>query len=144
MNRFLLVLLTGCAAFALTGCPQKTPGADAPPPPPLVSMWGDPAPLAADGVVLPQKVTAFRRIGSAFPPYPIKAKAAHEEGANIFKIIIARDGHVRSIRLLEAAYPDLAAAAMESIRHWTYKPYLVGDTPVEVETQVTVNFSLAL
>jgi TonB family protein len=98
--------------------------------------------LNADGVVLPQKVTAFRRTENSFPPYPIKAKAAHEEGASVFTVIIAQNGHVRSIQFLKTAYPDLAAAAMESIQHWTYKPYLVNGTPVEVQTQVTINFSM--
>ncbi len=37
----------------------------------------------------------------------------------------------------------LATAAIEAVRQWRYRPYILNGQPVEVETQITVNFSLA-
>jgi len=57
-------------------------------------------------------------------------------------VIIGRNGHIRSIQIVKAASPDLAASAMQAVQQWTYKPYLINEKPVEVQTQVTVNFVL--
>jgi protein TonB len=40
-------------------------------------------------------------------------------------------------------HPMLAKAAIEAVRQWRYRPYLLNDEPIEVETEVTVNFVLS-
>jgi TonB family protein len=137
-KRFALVMLTGCAALILAGCPQKQPVAVAPPPPPPVSVQANGNLL----VQLSQRDASHLKIGGPYPVYPAEAKAAREQGTNVFSVIIGTDGHVRSVELVKADFYDLAASSMKAIRQWKYKPYLVDGKPVEVQTQVTINFSL--
>ncbi len=131
---YTVALMAVAAAIGLAGCRQKTARAPQPPPP---SIGGH-----ADTVRLSQKEAADRRLDHRFPAYPIKAKQAHEEGAVTFVAIIGRDGHVRSLQLAKTDFPSLTAAAKKSIQHWVYKPYLVDGKPVEVETTITVRFTL--
>jgi len=143
-NRFLLAIITGCAALILSGChhPQYVRIQLAPPSPPVVAFENDPTPLAADGVQLSQRDASLLKTGGPGPIYPLKSKEAHEQGANVLSVIIGRNGHIRSIQIVKAASPDLAASAMQAVQQWTYKPYLINEKPVEVQTQVTVNFVL--
>jgi protein TonB len=75
------------------------------------------------------------------PQYPIIAKQIHLEGAVVLKAIISREGNIE--RLEVASGPGLLAhSAVDAVRQWQYRPYLLNDEPVEVETQITVNFVL--
>ncbi|HEY0287361.1 MAG TPA: energy transducer TonB [Pseudomonas sp.] len=131
---YTVVLTALVAAIALAGCRQNTARAPQPAPPAISSQ--------ADTVRLSQKEAADRRLDHRFPPYPVKAKQAHEEGAVTFTAIIGRDGHVRSLELAKADFPSLTEAAEKSVQNWVYKPYLVDGKPVEVETTITVRFTL--
>jgi protein TonB len=76
------------------------------------------------------------------PQYPVIAKQIHLEGAVVLNAIIGRDGNIE--RMEVASGPTLlAAAAKEAVSRWKYRPYLLNGEPVEVETQITVNFVLA-
>lgn len=55
--------------------------------------------------------------------------------------VINKQGTIENLRLL-SGHPMLAPAAIEAVRQWRYRPYILNDEPVEVETQITVNFSL--
>jgi protein TonB len=52
------------------------------------------------------------------------------------------DGTIKSVELIEG-HPLLAPAAIEAVKRWKYKPYMLDGKPVEVETTITVNFSLS-
>ncbi len=130
----IVAMIAVSTAIGLAGCRQKTARAPQPAPPAISSQ--------ADTVRLSQKEAADRRLDHRFPPYPVKAKQAHEEGAVTFAAIIGRDGHVRSIQLVKADFPSLTEAAEKSVQNWVYKPYLVDGKPVEVETTITVRFTL--
>ena len=54
---------------------------------------------------------------------------------------IDKEGNVYKTELI-SGHPLLAPAAIEAVQQWKYKPYLLNGTPVEVETQVQVNFVL--
>ena len=58
------------------------------------------------------------------------------------RAVIGKTGDVESVQLI-SGHPLLATAAAESVRQWKYRPYLLNGNPVEVETQVTVNFTLS-
>ena len=76
------------------------------------------------------------------PPYPVIAKAAGVQGAVVIKAIISRDGTIEHVELLSG--PGLlTSAAMQAVRQWKYRPYYLNGEPVEVETQITVNFVLS-
>jgi TonB family protein len=80
---------------------------------------------------------------SKVPPiYPPDAKAARIQGSVVIGVIIGRDGNVQSERLI-SGHPLLAPAAMDAVKQWKYRPYLLNGNAVEVDTQVTVNFTLA-
>ena len=76
------------------------------------------------------------------PEYPEAAKKAHIQGQVILKAIIGKDGNVENLQIV-SGHPQLAPAAIEAVKQWKYKPYLKQGQPVEVETEITVNFTLA-
>ncbi|HZQ19011.1 MAG TPA: energy transducer TonB [Terriglobales bacterium] len=76
------------------------------------------------------------------PPYPPDAKAARIQGAVVLKAIIGKDGTVQELSVI-SGHPLLAPAALEAVKQWKYRPTLLNGSPVEVDTQVTINFTLA-
>jgi protein TonB len=56
-------------------------------------------------------------------------------------VIVDKEGNVANIQLI-SGHPLLAPAAIDAVKQWKYKPYLLNESPVEVETQVHVNFTL--
>lgn len=59
----------------------------------------------------------------------------------MLKVNIDKEGTVYKTELI-SGHPLLAPAAIEAVQQWKYKPYLLNGAPVEVETQVQVNFVL--
>jgi protein TonB len=57
------------------------------------------------------------------------------------QVILDKQGNVANIQLI-SGHPLLAPPAIDAVKQWKYKPYLLNETPVEVETQVQVNFTL--
>ena len=76
------------------------------------------------------------------PSYPPLARSARIQGTVVLQAIISKDGSIENLRLL-SGHPMLAPAAIEAVKQWRYRPYVLNNEPVEVETQITVNFSLA-
>ncbi|MGP0019353.1 MAG: energy transducer TonB [Candidatus Sulfotelmatobacter sp.] len=76
------------------------------------------------------------------PIYPQEAKDSHLQGTVILQVIVDKEGNVANVRLI-SGHPMLAPPAIEAVEQWKYRPYLLNGTPVEVDTQVTVNFTLA-
>jgi periplasmic protein TonB len=76
------------------------------------------------------------------PIYPPLARAARIQGAVIIRAVISRNGTIENLQTL-SGHPMLVAAALDAVRQWRYRPYILNGDPVEVETQVTVNFSLS-
>lgn len=76
------------------------------------------------------------------PQYPPLAKQAHVQGSVILRAVIGKDGKVENVQP-ESGSPLLASAAVNAVKEWRYKPYVLDGNPVEVETTVTVNFHLA-
>jgi TonB family protein len=76
------------------------------------------------------------------PEYPELARKARIQGTVCLNGVISKDGDVTEVHLI-SGHPALAQAAIDAVKQWKYKPYLLDGRPVEVETQVTVNFTLA-
>jgi protein TonB len=76
------------------------------------------------------------------PNYPPLARQARIQGAVVLQAQISKDGNIENLQLV-SGHPMLAPAAIEAVKQWKYKPYLLNGEPVEVETQVVVNFTLA-
>jgi len=76
------------------------------------------------------------------PTYPQLAKQARIQGSVVLQAEISKDGTIQNLQLI-SGHPMLAPAAIEAVKQWRYKPYLLNGEPVAVETQVVVNFSLS-
>ncbi|HVG26273.1 MAG TPA: M56 family metallopeptidase [Acidobacteriaceae bacterium] len=86
-------------------------------------------------------VMAGQILNRVNPVYPESAKAAGISGTVVLDATIGFDGTIQALQIVSG--PDeLAAAAVEAVRQWTYKPYVLNGQPVEVQTTITVNFSL--
>jgi len=102
----------------------------------------------ASAQVVPQRVRVADTIISqqivtkVAPVYPALARQAHIQGTVILKVMINKSGDVESMQLF-SGHPILAPAAIEAVKQWKYKPFLLNGEPVDVETNVTVNFTLA-
>jgi hypothetical protein len=62
-----------------------------------------------------------------------------EAAVIVLKAIIGKGGKVENVQP-ESDHPLLASPAVNAVKQWTYKPYVLNGTPVDVETIVTVNF----
>jgi len=60
----------------------------------------------------------------------------------VLQAVISKQGSIENLQVL-TGHPLLVPAAIEAVRQWHYRPYVLNNEPVEVETQITVNFSLA-
>jgi hypothetical protein len=114
------------------------PGPPAPPLPPQPIRSTTPPPRIQVDTKVQHAKLAFRTA----PVYPPAAKAAHVSGHVILNAIIAIDGTVQSLALASGP-PLLVPAAMAAVRGWVYQPTFVRGKPVEVVTQVDVNFTLS-
>jgi periplasmic protein TonB len=56
--------------------------------------------------------------------------------------VIDKDGSVKDVRV-ESGLPILAQAAIDAVKQWRYKPYLVDGEPAEVDSRITINFTLS-
>ncbi len=73
------------------------------------------------------------------PVYPRTAVLMNLQGEVEMHAIIAKDGTVQSLSVI-SGHPLLAQAALDAVRQWRYRPYVLNGKPVEVETFITVNF----
>ena len=73
------------------------------------------------------------------PLYPQAARNARIEGSVVMHAIIDIDGSIQQLRITSGD-PSLAASAMDAVKKWRYRPYLLDGKPVEVETNIIVNF----
>ncbi len=81
-------------------------------------------------------------VRKVLPTYPPMARSARIQGTVVLQAMISKLGTIENLQLL-SGHPLLAPAAIDAVRQWRYRPYILNNEPVEVETQITVNFSLA-
>jgi TonB family protein len=75
------------------------------------------------------------------PVYPPDAKEKHIQGTVLLHAVIAKDGTIRLLDLTEGVCP-LAGSAMDAVKKWRYKPTLLNGDPVEVDTTISVVYTL--
>lgn len=81
--------------------------------------------------------------GPTLPPlYPPEAKKQGIQGTVKLRAVIGTDGLIKDVKVIDG-HPMLTSSAVEAVRRWKYRPYLVNGKPVEVETSILVNFTLA-
>jgi periplasmic protein TonB len=99
-------------------------------------------PVATKRIRISQGVTEGRLIQKIEPQYPKLAQAARIQGQVMLTAIISKTGEIQNLVLI-SGHPLLVPAAMEAVKKWRYRPYLLNGEPVEVETTITVNFELS-
>ena len=77
------------------------------------------------------------------PQYPQMAKIARVQGAVVLNAVIGKDGAIQNLHVERSASPLLNQAALEAVKQWKYRPYILNGEPVEVDTTITVNFTLS-
>ena len=75
------------------------------------------------------------------PDFPQLAKMARIQGAVRLEALIAKDGTIKGLKVI-SGHPLLVKAALQAVHIWRYQPTLLNGQPVEVETEIDVNFSL--
>jgi len=93
-------------------------------------------------VRISQGVTKGLLIQKIEPPYPPLARAARVQGEVVLSALIDSNGQITNLQLI-SGHPMLVPAAISAVKQWRYKPYLLNGQPVEVETTITVIFSLS-
>jgi len=99
-------------------------------------------------VATPQRVRVSSGVSTGLlikrvqPNYPPLARQARIQGQVVLQAEISKEGAIQNLQLI-SGHPMLAPAAIEAVKQWRYKPYLLNGEPVAVDTQVVVNFTLS-
>ncbi len=105
-------------------------------------------PVAVPKVATPQRVRVSAGVSQGLlinkvsPTYPPLARQARIQGSVVLQAVIGKDGTIQNLRAI-SGHPMLTPAAIDAVKQWRYKPYYLNGEPVEVDTQITVNFTLA-
>jgi protein TonB len=129
----------GTAGGVIGGIIGSVPSAAPPPPPPVKEA---PKPVTPKQIRVGGNVQAAKLIRQPKPPYPPLAKQARIQGTVRFNAVIGRDGTIQNLTLVQG-HPLLVPSATEAVRQWVYQPTLLNGEPVEVVTQIDVNFTLS-
>ena len=75
------------------------------------------------------------------PLYPPLAKQARVQGTVVLSAIISKEGNIAQLKVM-SGHPMLIQNALDAVRQWKYKPYVLNGEPVEVDTTISVVFTL--
>jgi protein TonB len=95
------------------------------------------APLRVSGLVVEGLL-----LRKTMPVYPPIGVAMHAEGTVVLTATISKTGTIENLRVASGS-AILQQAALDAVRTWRYRPYLLNGQPVEVETTVNVTFTLS-
>ena len=98
--------------------------------------------VAVQRVRVSQGVTQGMVLHKVQPTYPPLARTARVQGSVLLAAVIGKDGTIQNLHVI-SGHPLLTQAALDAVRQWRYRPYILNGEPVEVDTQVTVNFTLS-
>ena len=128
----------GTMGGVLGGIIGSVPSAAPPPPPPPAKVV----------VATPKRITIGGNVQQAKlvrqpkPIYPPLAKQARISGVVHLNAVISKDGTIQDLKVI-SGHPLLVPSALEAVKQWVYQPTLLNGEPVEVVTQIDVNFTLS-
>jgi protein TonB len=105
-------------------------------------------PTVVPKAATPQRVRVSQGVSQGLlvrqvkPVYPALARQARIQGTVVLQAVISKAGDIEGLHLV-SGHPMLAPAAIDAVKQWKYKPYFLNGEPVEVETTINVNFTLA-
>ena len=104
-----------------------------PPPPPKAA--------AVQRIKVGGNVQAANLVKRVTPVYPPLAKQARIQGHVLLSAVISKEGTIQDLKV-NSGHPLLVQSAMDAVRQWQYKPTMLNGEPVEVSTEIDVNFTL--
>jgi protein TonB len=125
----------GALGGVIGGAIGGVPGAPPPPPPPKPKAPSGPVQIGG-------RVAEANLIRKVQPVYPPLAKSARVQGTVEFTAIIDKQGNIENLKLVRG-HPLLVEAAKQAVLQWKYRPTLLNGQPVEVITDIIVNFTLS-
>jgi protein TonB len=109
------------------------------------SIFGNSGPKVKAAVAKKVNISAGVMVGMLIqkttPVYPPIAKAARVSGTVVLQATISKAGQIEGLHVISGP-AMLQQAAMDAVKTWRYRPYLLNNEPVEVETTVNVIFTL--
>jgi protein TonB len=131
----------GSVGGVLGGILSAVPQASAVAPPPKVEKV-EKKEAVVQRIPVGGNVQAAKLINQPKPVYPPLAKSARIQGKVVLNAVIGKDGTIQNLTVA-TGHALLVPAALEAVKKWVYKPTLLNGEPVEVVTQIEVNFTLS-
>ncbi len=75
------------------------------------------------------------------PKYPPKARYKHIEGSVVLKAVIGKDGRIKDLQTISGP-PELIESAIKAVKQWRYKPYMLMGQPIDMDTEITVTYTM--
>jgi TonB family protein len=94
----------------------------------------------SEPISMSEDTARARLMESVAPAYPQEGLAQKLHGAVVLRAIIARDGSVEDLKIVQG-YFVLGRAAIAAVKQWRFQPYTAGGHAVSTQTQITINFS---
>jgi len=105
-------------------------------------------PATVPKVAMPQRVRVSQGVSAGLlvrkvnPEYPEEARRGRVQGMVLLHVLISKEGDIAKVEVVSGD-PLLAPEAIRVVKQWKYKPYLLNGNPVEVDTQILINFTLS-
>jgi protein TonB len=122
---------------AMYSC-SRTVG-QSPPSPPQTSQS---ASKEGEPIHIEGEVTTGLLIKKVNPEYPTKARRKRTQGTVILRAVISKEGDIVDLSVVSGD-PLLVKSALKAVKQWKYKPYFFQGKPVEVDTEIRVNYALS-
>jgi protein TonB len=132
----------GTPGGVIGGIIGSVPSAAPPPPPPPPVKKEEPKPVTPQRIRVGGNVQQAKLVKQPRPIYPPLAKQARIQGVVRLNAIIGKDGTIQNLTVA-TGHPLLVPSALEAVKQWVYQPTLLNGEPVEVVTQIDVNFTLS-
>ena len=100
------------------------------------------APLPPGRIRQDASQMSARLVSKTAPVYPPLAKQARIQGIVKLQALIGKDGSVQNLTVI-SGHPLLVLASLDAVRNWVYQPTKLNGDPVEVLTEIDVNFTLS-
>jgi protein TonB len=98
-------------------------------------------PAPAHAITISKGVSEGMILSKANPTYPIIARSAGISGTVVLAATISTTGRIENLQVLSGPLM-LRQAAIDAVKTWRYRPYLLNNQPVEVETTINIAFTL--
>ena len=109
----------------------------------ILSSIPQPVPQQPKLIRVSSGVSSGLLIHKVSPDYPPLARQARVQGTVLLEATIAADGTIENLRVV-SGHPMLVSSAVNAVKQWRYRPYLLNGQPVEVQTTVEVHFNLGV